>query len=374
MTEELMTNRLFEIKNAFDFSAENKQLFLESIKEMIEFHRHQSEMYDNICKQYNFSSQQLMTEEDIFNIPHIIVNAFKERKIIDIDEEEIVTTFTSSGTGGSKSQINWDAISRERQNLTRRRIVESYGLADYDSEVNYLVFSYSPEISGTRGAASAHSAYAGFTKSRDTYYAIKGGNDGNPVFDVEEVISKLDKFQESGLPLRITGFPAFSYVTLSKIRDRGKKYNFPSESVLFSGGGWKLQTGIAVSNDEYAALVLDVLGIQRTRIRDVFGMVEHGIPYMTDEKGRFRVPVYSRVCAVDPGSLEILPFGQSGMLKLITPYIRSAPSISILSTDLGAVHKLDNGEEGYYIELKGRGGVKKYAGCGISAAQLLGHV
>ena len=82
MTEELMTNRLFEIKNAFDFSAENKQLFLESIKEMIEFHRHQSEMYDNICKQYNFSSQQLMTEEDIFNIPHIIVNAFKERKII----------------------------------------------------------------------------------------------------------------------------------------------------------------------------------------------------------------------------------------------------------------------------------------------------
>jgi len=373
MISENYTNRLFEIENAFDFSNQNKHIFIDSMKEMIDYHRGQSEMYDNLCKQYGFSSKDVATEDDIFKIPHVIVNAFKERKLIDVEEEEIVTTFTSSGTGGSQSQINWDEISQKRQNLARRRIVESYGLADYDSEVNYLVFSYAPDISGTRGAASAHSAYASFTKSRDTYYSIKGGNDGNPVFDVEEVISKLDDFEKSGLPLRITGFPAFSYVTLSKIKERGKLYKFPENSVLFSGGGWKLHTGIAVSNDKYAALVKEVLGINRNRIRDVFGMVEHGIPYMTDEYGRFRVPIYARVCAVDPGTLKVMPFGEPGLLKLITPYIRSAPSISILSTDLGAVHKLEN-NQGYYIELKGRGGVKKYAGCGISAAQLLGHV
>lgn len=373
MIKEDCTNQLFELSNAYDFSPENMELFAESMKEMVDFHRSRSEMYDNLCRQYQYDSSVIKVEDDIFNIPHVIVNAFKERKIINVDEDEIDTTYTSSGTGGNMSQINWDETSRIRQNMMRRRIVETYGLADYESEANYLVFSYSPDISGTRGAASAHSAYASFTKSRKTYYSIKGGNDGNPIFDVEEVISMLDEFQQSGLPLRVTGFPAFSYVTLTKIKEKGIKYKFPENSVLFSGGGWKLHTGIAVSNAEYAALVKEVLGIPKTQIRDVFGMVEHGVPYMTDDKGRFRVPIYSRVCAVHPGTLKVLPFGETGLLKLITPYIRSAPSISILSTDLGAVHKLSDGE-GYYIELKGRGGVKKYAGCGISAAQLLGHV
>ena len=115
-----------------------------------------------------------------------------------------------------------------------------------------------------------------------------------------------------------------------------------------------------------------VLGIPADRIRDVYGMVEHGVPYVTCEHGHFHVPVYSRVCAVSPHTMEILPNGETGLLKLITPYIRSTPALSILSTDLGCVEEnCPCGRPGKYIVLKGRGGVKKYAGCGISAAQLL---
>jgi hypothetical protein len=63
-----------------------------------------------------------------------------------------------------------------------------------------------------------------------------------------------------------------------------------------------------------------------------------------------------------------------GLLKLVTPYIRSQPSLSVLSTDYGAVEKeCACGRPGGIVKLGGRAGVKKYDGCAISAAQLLGQ-
>jgi hypothetical protein len=163
-------------------------------------------------------------------------------------------------------------------------------------------------------------------------------------------------------------------VTLSKLDELGHRFHFPPSSLLFSGGGWKLHTGKAVAFDEYVALVQRVLGISQDRIRDVYGMVEHGTPYLTCEKGHFHVPIYSRVWAVDPGTEEILPYGEVGLYKLITPYIRSVPSISVLSTDLGEVReRCECGRNTPILVLHGRGGVKKYDGCAISAAQLLGQ-
>ena len=59
-------------------------------------------------------------------------------------------------------------------------------------------------------------------------------------------------------------------------------------------------------------------------------------------------------------------------LKLQTSYIRSAPAISVLSTDLGAIGSdCDCGIPGDYIMLRGRAGVTKHAGCAISASQLI---
>lgn len=365
------TDQLFSIREAFDYTRTSK-LFIKSVREMFIFQQENSQVFRGIQKQYDFDVDQIQSEEDILRIPSIFVTAFKERKLLSVPESEIVKTFTSSGTTGSKSQINWDETSMRRQEFTRRSIVETFGLAAYDQEVNNLVFSYSPVISGQRGAAHAHSVYAQFAKSKETFFAIHSDKYGQPEFNVNEGIEALERFADSGLPLRITGFPAFGYMTLRELDKRGISFKFPKESVLFSGGGWKNYTGKTISFEEYSDLVNRVLGISADRIRDVYGMVEHGIPYMTCEHGHLHVPIYSRVCAVSPYTMEILPDGETGLLKLITPYLRSTPGLSILSTDLGCVHSgCPCGREGKWIELKGRAGVKKYAGCGISAAQLL---
>lgn len=365
------TNELFRCNNAFDYSGTN-QLFLDSVREMFQFQCEHSRIFKGITEQYHFSVDNINSQEDILHIPAIFVTAFKERKLLSLPESEIVKTFTSSGTTGSKSQINWDQISMDRQSFMRSSIVESYGLADYNQLVNNLIFSYAPDVAGSRGAAHAHSSYAQFAKEHDTFFAIHRDKYGEPDFNVEEGIKKLQEFADSGLPLRITGFPAFGYMTLTELDKRGVRFQFPKDSVLFSGGGWKNYTGKTISYSEYVDLVNRVLGISADRIRDVYGMVEHGVPYVTCEHGHFHIPIYSRVCAVSPRTMEILPDGEVGLLKLITTYIRSTPALSVLSTDLGAVESnCPCGREGKYIVLKGRGGVKKYAGCGISAAQLL---
>ncbi|MEG1615951.1 MAG: hypothetical protein RR202_05470 [Bacteroidales bacterium] len=369
--KEERSNELFTCKDAFDYSSTGS-LFIEAIREMFDYQCKNSSIFKGICDQYEFTRDDIHTEADILKIPAIFVTAFKERKLLSVPEEEIVKTFTSSGTAGSKSQINWDNTSMERQAFMRSSIIESYGLAEYDQEVNNLIFSYEPAVSGTRGAAHAHNSYARFAKEKETFYTIGADKYGEPEFKLEEGIAALERFAASGLPLRITGFPAFGYMTLKELHKRGIRFVFPENSVLFSGGGWKNYTGKTISNSEYMDLVNDVLGIRPDRIRDVYGMVEHGVPYVTCEHGHFHIPIYSRVCAVSPHTMEILPDGETGLLKLITPYIRSTPALSVLSTDLGAVESnCPCGREGKYIVLKGRAGVKKYAGCGISAAQLL---
>ncbi len=365
------SNELFKCKEAFDYSA-TEQLFIDSVREMFAYQRAKSQIFDGICNQYGFNIDDIKTESDILRIPAVFVTAFKERKLLSVPENEIVKTFTSSGTTGSKSQINWDKISMARQAFMRSSIVESYGLAAYDEEVNNLIFSYAPTVSGSRGAAHAHNSYAQFARGRETFYAIAADKYGEPEFRLEEGIKALERFAASGLPLRITGFPAFGYMTLNELDKRGIRFQFPADSVLFSGGGWKNYSGKTISYPEYVELVNRVLGIGADRIRDVYGMVEHGVPYITCEHGHFHIPVYSRVCAVSPHTMEILPDGETGLLKLVTPYIRSTPALSLLSTDMGYVESnCPCGREGKYLVLQGRGGVKKYAGCGISAAQLL---
>lgn len=335
--------------------------------EAVAYHREHSKLFDGLCRIDGF---QYSDSTDLSTIPHVIVTAFKERTLLSLPEEQIAHRFTSSGTGGAQSKIFLDQISFERQRFTRNSIVASYGLVS-DQEVNYLCFSYDPESGGARGAAHTHTAYSSFAPARERFYAIAMGDDGQPHFRAQECIEALKRFEQSGLPLRVTGFPAFGYATLTQISESLK---FPPDSLMFSGGGWKLHTGQAVPFSEYVALVDRVLGIPASRIRDVYGMVEHGIPYLTCEHGNFHIPIYGRVWAVDPATLQPLPYGEVGLYKLISPYIRSQPSISVLSTDYGAVEKdCPCGRPGGVLRLAGRAGVKKYDGCAISAAQLLGQ-
>lgn len=364
-------DRLFEIEDAFCDTNECNNIFFEAMKEAFEFQYLQNDLYRSICEQVGFSFDSIAGIEDLYQIPHIIVDAFKWFDLLTISKDQVVATFTSSGTSGQKSHISWDAGSKTRQSLMREKIMRSYGYVS-DTQVNYLMFSYSPRVSEGKGAAYAHKMYTSFAPAKEKFFAIDADEHGNATFYPNKTIEKLEEYASQGIPLRIVGFPAFIYESLLEMEKRGLKLDFGKQSLIIIGGGWKTAQNRSIPFQDFANLTETYLGIPAARIIDVYGFVEHGVPYITCPEHHFHVPIFSKVFIRRPGTLEVLGEGEKGLIHVLTPYNYAQPTLSVLSTDYGILRsQCPCGIKTPFVELQGRAGMKKHKGCAISATELL---
>jgi phenylacetate-coenzyme A ligase PaaK-like adenylate-forming protein len=362
--------RLFEL-DAFDAGERADARFLDATRDACAHHIRHCEIFRNLCRQEGFAPDRLQSMNDLPRIPWLMVNVFKRYHLTSVPESEIVATFTSSGTTGLKSHIAWDRGSMERQDAMRAAIMRGMGLVS-DGPVNYLIFAYAPDIAGAKGAAHAQSRYAGFAPAADSFYAIHADGQGEPAFDAGECIDRLRAFAETGLPVRIIGFPAFAWRVLREMERRDARLRFPEGGLFILAGGWKGAQNESVPKTVFADIAAARLNIRAARIRDVYGFVEHGVPYMTCEANRFHVPVYSRAFVRRPGTMELLPNGERGLLHVISPYNLAQPSLAVLATDY--VIRGDGcacGRRTATLEIAGRAGVAKHQGCAITAAELL---
>ncbi len=364
-------DKLFEIEDAFCDTKECNDIFFNAMREAFEFHYKNSEFYRNICNQDGFKFDSIGGVDELYKIPHVIVDAFKWYDLLSVDRSKIVATFTSSGTSGQKSHISWDEASKIRQSKMRKNIMKSYGLVS-DKKVNYLIFAYSPRVSQKKGAAYAHQMYSTFAEANEKFFAIDADENGSAYFYKEKTIKQLERFSSYDLPLRIIGFPAFIYETLLEMKKRDIRLKFNKESLIIIAGGWKTAQKKSIPFDEFAYLCSEFFNIDQSRIVDVYGFVEHGVPYITCFQHHFHVPVYSKVFIRKPGTLEVLNEGEKGLLQVLSPYNYAQPALSVLSTDYAILNSnCECGITRAYIELKGRAGVKKHEGCAISATELL---
>lgn len=362
--------RLFEL-DAFAAGSEADARFIAAVRAACAWHEQRCETWRKLCQQAGFASEQIQGIADLPRIPWLMVNVFKRYHLTSVPESEIVATFTSSGTTGQKSHIAWDRGSMERQDAMRSAIVRSMGLVA-TTPVNYLIFAYAPQIADGKGAAHAQSRYAGFAPAADRFYAIHPNEQGEPGFDPGECVARLQAFAATGLPLRIIGFPAFAWRVLRELEQRNLRLSFPTDSLFLLAGGWKGAQDEAVPKTVFAGIAADRLRIPGANLRDIYGFVEHGVPYMTCEAGRFHVPVYARAFVRRPGTLELLPNGERGLLQVISPYNLAQPALAVLSTDYVVMSdRCPCGRETATLDIVGRAGVAKHQGCAITAAELL---
>lgn len=363
--------KLFALDEAVNHTKKSDKLFFNAMKEAFTFHYKNSKVYKQVCKDENFTPKDLKNKADLVKIPHIMVNVFKWYNLLSIPKEKIVATFTSSGTSGQKSHISWDRDSKERQSLMRSKIMQSYNLVS-DKKVNYLIFAYAPEVSESKGAAYAHQMYSTFAPANEKFFAIHADKNGEAVFNQKECVDKLIEFAKSDLPIRIIGFAAFMHQALLYMQENDIIVNFPKDSLVITAGGWKNMADKAISIKEFEQMFNTHLGISAKNIRDVFGFVEHGVPYISCEAGHFHVPIYAKAYTLKPGTLEVLAKGQKGLLQVLSPYNYAQPALSVLATDYAKIgDKCSCGRDGDYIELLGRAGLSKHQGCAISATELL---
>ena len=359
---------------AFKFGPKASDLFCAAMREAFAFQARHSKFLGNYLRLENFDPSSIKTERDIAKMPFVFVAALKERDLTTLPESKIVLELKSSGTTGQRSRIQLDKGSLMRVRRMAWQVFEGLGLTDLEREHDYICFTYDPAVAKDLGTAWTDKLLSGFTKQGRIFYTFRWSEEKNDFyFDIDGAVEMLKNCEESQKLTRLVGFPAFALKLTDEFRKRyGRSVKLNPGSSVITGGGWKTLADEAIDKKVYRGILAGNLGIPVSNVRDLFGMVEHGVPYVDCPLGNFHIPNYGRIIARDPGTLEPLGYGKDGLLQFITPYLTSYPSISLLSSDMGRVEKgCKCGIGGYVLVIKGRAGVKKLKGCAISAATML---
>jgi len=356
------------LSDPFDFSESSKKLFLDSFKENAKSHYEKHEFTRKLWDKLGFHPDSLQSEVDLENVPGTMVHLFKEHELCSVPKKDLVLTLTSSGTGGQKSQQFLDQVSLDNVKKLALSIHHSLGMAS-ERKYNYLCFTYDPKVANDLGTAFTDELLTNFTGKNEVYYAIQWNDELQDfVLNEEGVIETLKRFEASDIPTRILGFPALLFEVIEK---HNLSLDLGSESWLQTGGGWKGKADKEIPKHEFRDFIFKRLGIPQENQRDLFGMVEHGIPYVDCPKGNLHIPNYARVFVRSPLDLSILPKGEKGLLHFLCSYNFSYPAPSLLTTDYGSLGTCDCGISGDTLILQGRAGVSKHKGCALKALELL---
>lgn len=351
----------------FDFNEENSKLFVESFKENALFHYENHPFTQKLWNHFNFHPSKICSEDDLAKIPFTMVHLFKEHEFHSVPMSEIVLTLTSSGTGGQKSVQFLSEKSLSNVKSLAYSIHKKLGMTS-SQKYNYLCFTYDPQVAKDLGTAFTDELLTSFTQKDEVYYAIEWNEDlGEFKLNEEGVLEALERFAKSPYPCRILGFPALLY---NLITEHHVKIDLGKDSWLQTGGGWKNYQDKEISKLDFRKFIKDHLGIPEANQRDLFGMVEHGIPYVDCAQGKLHIPNFSRVFIRDPKTLEILPEGEVGLAHFLCSYNFSYPAMSLLTTDYARLGRCDCGLGGDVLELQGRAGVSKHKGCAIAALEV----
>jgi phenylacetate-coenzyme A ligase PaaK-like adenylate-forming protein len=352
----------------FDFSESSKKLFLDSFKENATSHYQKHEFTRKLWDQLGFHPSDLKSESDLENVPGTMVHLFKEHELCSVPKKNLVLTLTSSGTGGQKSQQFLDQLSLDNVKKLALSIHRSLGMAS-ERSYNYLCFTYDPKVANDLGTAFTDELLTNFTGKNEVYYAIQWNEELQDfVLNEKGVVETLKRFEASDIPTRILGFPALLFEVIEK---HNLTLNLGKDSWLQTGGGRKGKANQEIPKHEFREFIQERLGIPEENQRDLFGMVEHGIPYVDCSKGNLHIPNFARVYVRSPYDLSILPKGSKGLLHFLCSYNFSYPAPSLLTTDYGSLGTCDCGIGGETLILKGRAGVSKHKGCALKALELL---
>ncbi|MBI4678627.1 MAG: acyl-protein synthetase [Elusimicrobia bacterium] len=345
------------------------RLMVRACREFASFHFRNSPELRRIYLDRGFDPRSIKREADLKRIPMLGVAAMKRFLLTSLPHSEAALKLTSSGTRGQKTQVWFDQASLDRVQRFLETLWQAEGLVSSEP-TNYLMFVYDPGEAKDLGIAFSDTNQQRFAPVARRFYAIRKGDGGGWEFRKDGTLAALKEYAAEGRPVRIFGIPSFMYEFLDFMKE---PVRLPRGSWMMTGGGWKAAEEKKVSKDEFRRKTEDLLGLPAENIRDGYGMAEHSSPYVECRKHRFHVPVYNRVYARDPVTLEVLPAGEPGLLELISPFNAMMPNLAILSTDIGFIDPdpCPCGDDSPTFTLTGRGGLAKHKGCAITASEIV---
>ena len=364
---------LCNTKTPYIQNSENDKLFIDAFKEIINWHKQNNSFYFKLLEKNSFDMEKLQKIEDLHDLPFMHANFFKLHESISVERDTIVEHLTSSGTSGQKSQMFFDEHSITSARNMVKYIYELYGFNTPEVENNYLLFAYEPRVNFKVGTTNTNIFLTSFAKAKNIFFALRNSGDTHE-FDKFGVVAKLQEYEKEGIPVRLQGFPSFTYFTLKLMQEMNIKVKLHKDSLVIFGGGWKGYASSEISKTELYELLHTVLGINKENIRDAYGSVEHSVPYIECKNHHLHIPIYSRLFIRDVKTLEVLGYNKRGFMNFVTPYLTSVPAISVMMGDIGILREASRcscGAQTPYFEILGRAGTSKNKSCAVSASELL---
>lgn len=368
-----MKNRrkLLNYRNIYDVKGSD-DYFLNAMIEILNYHIKNNETYANILKLENFDCSELKTMDDLYKIPALPTLFVKNNELFTKPKQSMISKSTTSGTSGKKSIVGIDLNTGSYMVRIAMRTMNHFKLFSW-RPTNHVILGYQPAKGNETGITKTTFASTLVTVPLKRVYALKRTKEGYQL-DVDTLISSLQKFDQQGFPVRLMGLPAFHYLLLTTMKERGIKLNLHPKSYLFLGGGWKQYYFENADKNDLFKLAQEVLGVPDNHCKDFFSAVEHPIMCVDCKNHHFHVPVYTRVIIRDVETLEPVGYGKPGIVNFVSPLMKSMPLNSIMTDDLAILYEGETcgcGNTAPYFKLLGRAGLQELKTCAVTASSFL---
>ena len=349
MIDELFARPQFSIPQE-----EKEQLLLDQLNALVEHHRVACPPYAKILH----ATDHTTPAEELAALPYLPVSLFKSHHLSSIPEDKVFKTMTSSGTTGQA--VSRVILDRDTAALQTRALTSIMTTVLGPSRLPMIIID-TPNVVKNRLSFSARGAgvLGMMPFGRRHFYAL----DDEMQLNIEGLASFLDRHQ--GQPVLLFGFTFMVWkYFIRAIQESGLGIDL-SGGILIHSGGWKKLQEEAVGNAEFRATVKDTTGL--TRVHNFYGMVEQvGSVFLEGDDGFLYPPNFADVIIRDPQTWQPLPYGQTGVVEVLSVIPRSYPGHVLLTEDLGVVHGTGDpstGWAGRQLEIIGRVPRSELRGC-----------
>lgn len=342
--------------DCYSIAQEQKQvILLDQLNKLTRHHRRQCPAYNRLLEASGYGHDSVTDIHDLFPLP---VRLFKEYELKSCDPDDVIKTMTSSGTTSQRvSRIFLDRYTAGYQTKALVKIIQHY-LGK--QRLPMLIVDTSAIIKDRKLFSARGAGILGFsTFGRDHTYVL----DENMEIDFETLETFLDRYK--GDKIFVFGFTFMVWQYLYKpLLKSGKKLNLEN-GVLIHSGGWKKLIEQAVDNATYNKSIRRQTGLKH--IYNFYGMVEQvGSIFMECKEGYLHAPTFADVVIRDFFTLRPVPFGQEGVIQVLSVLPHSYPGHSLLTEDIGVIAGEDDcpcGKKGKYFSVKGRIAKAELRGC-----------
>jgi hypothetical protein len=238
------------------------------------------------------------------------------------------TWLTSTGTsGGARTKVLFDDRSMARIGVAMLQMFLHARFFDI-APARFLILAPDPDRAPQAGYATAFQKFTACAPNAERVHAV--ADDGAFLPDV--AWSALRRWTASDRAVFIFGLTVyFERLVLSATGP------VPQRGLVkgLTGGGWKgMQKQL--TRPEVVARLRALLPAPSCDVRDLFGLTEHPLHYLSCTAGSFHAPKYARFRLVGPDGREPPP-GEPGLIRLQCPFFASIPGHDLLTEDRGAL-------------------------------------